>query len=104
VGRHVIIDLLSAVYRISLIFALRFLLLNIEYILMYVPKALAAVVLMGSLHVILLTKMTPRYLAVFTNGMFRPFSWSLCSRHSTSSRVDSLNLPYIDLYIPALIP
>jgi hypothetical protein len=42
---------------------------------MNVPKALAAVSSVCSLHVILLSKMTPRYLTLFTNGMFRPFSW-----------------------------
>jgi hypothetical protein len=39
---------------------------------MYVPKALAAVVLVGDLHVILLTKMTPRYLVgVCAQGILR---------------------------------
>jgi hypothetical protein len=56
-------------------FALKRLLLNIEHVLMYVPKALAVVFSMCSLLVILLPKMTPRYLTLFTNGIFRPFSW-----------------------------
>jgi hypothetical protein len=59
---------------INLMFAFKCLLLNIEYVLMYVPKVLAAIFSMCSLHVILLSKITPRYLTLFTNGMFRPFS------------------------------
>jgi hypothetical protein len=35
------IDLISALYTISLMFALKCFLLNIKYVLMYVPKALA---------------------------------------------------------------
>jgi hypothetical protein len=68
------IDLISALYTISLMFALKCLLLNIEYVLMYMAKALAEVFSMCNLHVNLLLKMTPRYLVLFTNGMFRPFS------------------------------
>jgi hypothetical protein len=41
---------------------------------MCVSKALAAI-FSCSLHVILISKMTPRYLTLFTNWMFRPFSW-----------------------------
>jgi hypothetical protein len=41
---------------------------------MDVPKALADVFSMCSLNVNLLSKMTSIYLAVFTNGMFGPFS------------------------------
>jgi hypothetical protein len=68
------IDLISGLYMINLIFALEFLLLNIGYVLMYVPKALAEVCSMCSLHVNLLSKVTPTYLALFTNAMFCPFS------------------------------
>jgi hypothetical protein len=68
------IGIISALYMISLMFALECLPLNIQYVLMYVPKALSEVFSMCSLHVNLLSKMTPRYLELFTNGMFRPFS------------------------------
>jgi hypothetical protein len=69
------LDLISALYTNSwVMLALKCLLLNIEYVLMYVLKALAEVSSMCGLHVNLLSKMTPRYLALFTNGMFRPFS------------------------------
>jgi hypothetical protein len=59
---------------INLMFALKYLLLNTEYVLMYVPKVLVANFSLCSLHVILQSKMTPRYLTLFTNGVFRPFS------------------------------
>jgi hypothetical protein len=47
--------------------------LNREYILMNVLKALASIISMCNLHVTLLSKITPRYFALFTNGIFRPF-------------------------------
>jgi hypothetical protein len=49
-------------------------LLNREYNLMNVLKALASIFSMCNLHVILLSKITPRYFTLFTNGMFRPFN------------------------------
>jgi hypothetical protein len=49
-------------------------LLNREYILMNVLKALASIISMYNLHVILLSKITPRYFTLFTNGIFRPFN------------------------------
>jgi hypothetical protein len=42
-------------------------LLNREYNLMNVPKALASIVSMCNIHVILLSKITPRYFTLFTN-------------------------------------
>jgi hypothetical protein len=42
-------------------------LLNRECILMNVLKALASIISMCNLHVILLSKITPRYLTLFTN-------------------------------------
>jgi hypothetical protein len=54
--------------------ALNRLLLNREYILMNVLKALASIVSMRNLHVIFLSKITPRYFTLFTNGIFRPFN------------------------------
>jgi hypothetical protein len=47
-------------------------LLKWESNLMNVLKALVLIVSMCNLHVILLSKITPRYITLFTNGMFRP--------------------------------
>jgi hypothetical protein len=49
-------------------------LLKREYFLMNVRKALALFLSMCNLHVNLLSKITPRYFTLFTNGMFRPFN------------------------------
>jgi hypothetical protein len=49
-------------------------LLNKEYNLINVLKALVATVSMCSLHVNFLSKITPRYTTLFTKGIFRPFS------------------------------
>jgi hypothetical protein len=49
-------------------------LLNKEYILINVLKALASIISMCNLHVTFLSEITPRYFTLFTNGMFRPFS------------------------------
>jgi hypothetical protein len=48
-------------------------LLNREYTLMNVLKALDSIVSMCNLH-ITLSKITPRYFALFTNGILCPFS------------------------------
>jgi hypothetical protein len=48
--------------------------LNREYILINVLKALASIISTCNLHVTFLSKITPRYFTLFTNGMFRPFS------------------------------
>jgi hypothetical protein len=48
--------------------------LKMEYNLMNVRKALASILSMCNLHVILLSKITPKYFTLFTNGMFRQFS------------------------------
>jgi hypothetical protein len=47
-------------------------LLNREYILIHVQKALVSIISMCNLHVIFLSKIAPRYFMLFTNGMFRP--------------------------------
>jgi hypothetical protein len=47
---------------------------NREYNLMNVLKALASIVSMCNLHVILLSRIIPRYVTIFTNGIFRPFN------------------------------
>jgi hypothetical protein len=49
-------------------------LLNREYILMNVLKALASIISMCNLHVILLSNITPRYFILFINGIFRPLN------------------------------
>jgi hypothetical protein len=54
--------------------ALNCLLLNKEYILINVLKALASIISMCNRHVTFLPKITPRYFMLFTNGIFRPFS------------------------------
>jgi hypothetical protein len=49
-------------------------LLNREYTLINVLKALASIICMCNLHVIFLSKITPRYLMLFTNGISFPFN------------------------------
>jgi hypothetical protein len=49
-------------------------LLNREYILMNVLKALVLIICVCNLHVLLLPNNTPRYFTLFTNGIFRPFN------------------------------
>jgi hypothetical protein len=48
--------------------------LNREYNLVNVLKALASIVSICRLHVIILSKITPRYFTLFTKGMFHPFN------------------------------
>jgi hypothetical protein len=49
-------------------------LLKKEYILINVLKFLALIISMCNRHVIFLSKIMPRYFALFTNVIFRPFS------------------------------
>jgi hypothetical protein len=49
-------------------------LLNREYILINVLKALASIISRCNLHVTLLSKITLRYFTLFTNGISRPFN------------------------------
>jgi hypothetical protein len=49
-------------------------LLNRDYNLMDVLKALASIISICSIHVILLSKITPRYFSLFTKGMLGPFN------------------------------
>jgi hypothetical protein len=49
-------------------------LLNREYTPIKVLKALDLIISICGLHVIFLSKITPRYFTLFTNGMFRPFN------------------------------
>jgi hypothetical protein len=72
---------------------------------MYVRKAVAIVLLIWCLHVIALSKVTSRYVTIFTKGMSHPFSCSMSSGALKSSgETDHLNFPFIYLYIPVLIP
>jgi hypothetical protein len=65
---------LRALWRVNLMLALKRSLLDSEYMLMNVQKALASIISMCNLHVILLSKNTPRYFTLFTNGIFRPIN------------------------------
>jgi hypothetical protein len=49
-------------------------LLNREYILINDLKALPSIIYVCNLHVTFLSKITPRYFTLFTNGIFRPFN------------------------------
>jgi hypothetical protein len=66
------LDLIRALWRVNLMLALNCSLLNREYILMNVLKALASIICMCNPHVSLLSNNTPRYFTLFTNGIFRP--------------------------------
>jgi hypothetical protein len=48
-------------------------LLNREYTLINILKAFASIFSMCGLHVIFLSKITPRYFTLLINGMFHPF-------------------------------
>jgi hypothetical protein len=50
------------------------LLLNRTYVVINAPNALASIISMCDLHVIFLSNINPRYFALFTKGIFRPFS------------------------------
>jgi hypothetical protein len=49
-------------------------LLNREYILINVLKALASIISICNLHLTFLSNITPRYFTLFTYGIFRPFN------------------------------
>jgi hypothetical protein len=57
-------------------------LLEREYILINILKALDLIISMCNLHLTFLSKITPRYFTLFTNGIFHPFSvrWDSGSR------------------------
>lgn len=67
-------------WRVSLILKPKYSLLNREWIRVYVARALAAVLSIGSFHVIPQSKMTPKYFTIFTNGIFLAFSFSTPTR------------------------
>jgi hypothetical protein len=65
---------MRALWMVNLILVLNRSVLNREHSLMNVLKALALIVPMCSLHIIFLSKVTPRYFTLFTNGMSCPFT------------------------------
>jgi hypothetical protein len=64
-----------------------------------VRKALATLLSIWSLHVVLLSKVTPRYLTLFTKGMSRPFN---CN--TSSGTLDRPSFPLINLYVCPVDP
>jgi hypothetical protein len=80
-------------------------LLNREYIVMNVLKALASIIPVCNLHVILLSKIIPRYFTLLTNGIFHPFNVKKRIRQSISmSEIDRPSLVLIDFNIQAFTP
>jgi hypothetical protein len=71
---YVMMLLMSALWRVSLMLVLNRSLLNREYILINVLKALASIISICNLGVTFLSKITLRYFTLFTNGIFRPFN------------------------------
>jgi hypothetical protein len=61
----VITDLMSTLWRANLMWELNRSLSNREYVLINALKALASIVLMCSLHVILISNITPRYFTLY---------------------------------------
>jgi hypothetical protein len=66
----VITDLISALWRVSLMLAFNRSLLNREQTLINVLKPLASIISVCNLHVILLSKITPSYFTWLMKGMF----------------------------------
>jgi hypothetical protein len=65
---------------------------------MYVHKALAIVLLIWCLQFTLLSKVTPRYVILLTEGMSHPFNCSTSSGIlKPSGEIDRLSFPFIDL-------
>jgi hypothetical protein len=65
---------------------------------MYMRKTLATVISIWCLHYIILSKVTPRYVVLFSRGMFRPISCSTSSGTLKSSgEIDRLRFPFINL-------
>jgi hypothetical protein len=74
-------------------------LLNGEYNLINVRKALASIVSTRNFNVIFLSKITPRYFTLTTNAMFFLFFKSISMRE-----IDHLILVFIAFNIPAFTP
>jgi hypothetical protein len=60
---------------------------------MYLCKALATVLLIWWLHVILLLKGTPRYITLFTGGLYGPCSCTSSRTLKSSREIDRLGFP-----------
>jgi hypothetical protein len=54
------------------------------------------------LYAILLSKVIPRHVTLFTKGLFRPFSCSTSSGTLSSGETDRLSFPFFDLYVPRI--
>jgi hypothetical protein len=68
---------------------------------MNILKALASVISMCSLHIILLSKSTPRYFYMIDEGNIPPIHCKMNLRGPKSMRkVDYLSLILIDFYVP----
>jgi hypothetical protein len=80
-------------------------LLNKEYSLMNVLKALASIISMFNLQVTFLSKTTPIYFALFTNGIFRPFNCQLllAPRYITSGQTSQKTRPLPSSGCPLLL-
>jgi hypothetical protein len=56
-------------------------------------------------HIILLSKVTPSHVTLFTSGTSRPIRCSASSGALKSSgEIDYLSFPFINLYVPSLTP
>jgi hypothetical protein len=93
-----IADLMRASWKANLMLVLNRSLLNREYILMNVLKALALIVYMCGTHVMFLPKATPRYFILLTNGIFRPLNLRI-RRSNSMRKVDRCSLVLIDFTI-----
>jgi hypothetical protein len=95
-------DLISALYMINLMFAFKCLFLNIQYVLMYVSKDLAAIFLVWSPCHLFLEDDTKIFDTIYKWDV-PSIQLKVVPRHSTSfSEVDRLGLLFTDLYDPLL--
>jgi hypothetical protein len=100
----VIILLMNASSRVTLMLVLTRSLLNREYILANVLKALAWIIYMCNLHVAFLLKITLRYFILFASGMFHPFSEIWDSGSWWLRKLNPLSFIFINFNSPALTP
>jgi hypothetical protein len=70
---------------------------------MYLCKALTTVLLIWCLHVILLSKVTLRFITLFTKEL-SPHSVVVCLPGTLSGGINRLSFLFIDLYVPVFIP
>jgi hypothetical protein len=71
----------------------------------YVRKALASVLSIWCLHMILLSKVTPRYVTLFTNVcLVRLVVVRRQGLFKSSGEIDRPSVSIIDLHVPALTP